>query len=248
MAKGQKKSNKEIRKPKAEKPKKNASQPSLKVARSRGWRTCATSERAGRYLAHPGRCRRLPGQGRGLPRRLAPRGAGQRWSATPAFARAGRPAGRAGGGRPTRSTRPTTGSPSAPDARAVVITGDILLADRCLKAGATVIAPNGKPFTAGSIGARDRDPRDHGRPARRGRRDRRRPAALRQGGPLALPPGARHRAGQALALGAGLLGLVRGDQLVELGDPPPLGRAATGSPFSRQVAHSALRSDSRFLR
>ena len=35
----------------------------------------------------------------------------------------------------------------------VVITGDILLADRCLKAGATVIAPNGKPFTANSIGA-----------------------------------------------------------------------------------------------
>ena len=36
--------------------------------------------------------------------------------------------------------------------RTVVITGDILLADRCLKAGATVIAHNGKPFTAGSIG------------------------------------------------------------------------------------------------
>ncbi len=34
----------------------------------------------------------------------------------------------------------------------VVVTGDILLADRCLKAGATVIAPNGKPFTASSIG------------------------------------------------------------------------------------------------
>jgi len=39
------------------------------------------------------------------------------------------------------------------DPRAVVITGDILLADRCLKAGAAVIAPNGKPFTANSIGA-----------------------------------------------------------------------------------------------
>jgi uncharacterized protein YaiI (UPF0178 family) len=38
------------------------------------------------------------------------------------------------------------------DARTVVITGDILLADRCLKAGATVIAHNGKPFTTGSIG------------------------------------------------------------------------------------------------
>jgi len=32
------------------------------------------------------------------------------------------------------------------------ITADILLADRCLKEGATVIAPNGKPFTANSIG------------------------------------------------------------------------------------------------
>ena len=38
------------------------------------------------------------------------------------------------------------------DALAVVVTGDILLADRCLKAGATVIAPTGKPFTAASIG------------------------------------------------------------------------------------------------
>ena len=38
------------------------------------------------------------------------------------------------------------------DARSVVITADILLADRCLKAGATVLAPTGKPFTPGSIG------------------------------------------------------------------------------------------------
>src|SRR4051794_30660965 len=38
------------------------------------------------------------------------------------------------------------------DAKTVVITGDILLADRCLKAGATVIGPNGKPFTPASIG------------------------------------------------------------------------------------------------
>ena len=35
----------------------------------------------------------------------------------------------------------------------VVVTADILLADRCLKAGAAVIAPNGKPFTLNSIGA-----------------------------------------------------------------------------------------------
>ena len=38
------------------------------------------------------------------------------------------------------------------DAQTVVITGDILLADRCLKAGATVIGHNGKPFTAATIG------------------------------------------------------------------------------------------------
>jgi uncharacterized protein len=38
------------------------------------------------------------------------------------------------------------------DAKSVVVTADILLADRCLKAGATVIAPNGKPFTTSSIG------------------------------------------------------------------------------------------------
>jgi uncharacterized protein YaiI (UPF0178 family) len=38
------------------------------------------------------------------------------------------------------------------DARSVVVTADILLADRCVKAGAMVLAPTGKPFTAASIG------------------------------------------------------------------------------------------------
>ena len=38
------------------------------------------------------------------------------------------------------------------DAATVVVTGDILLADRCLKNGATVIGHNGKPFTSASIG------------------------------------------------------------------------------------------------
>ena len=38
------------------------------------------------------------------------------------------------------------------DARSVVITGDILLADRCLKKGAVVLGHNGKPFTSASIG------------------------------------------------------------------------------------------------
>src|SRR5258706_6725702 len=34
----------------------------------------------------------------------------------------------------------------------IVITSDIPLASRCVKAGAEVIAPNGKPFTEQSIG------------------------------------------------------------------------------------------------
>ena len=37
--------------------------------------------------------------------------------------------------------------------RTIVVTADILLADRCLKAGATVLAPTGKPFTMSSIGS-----------------------------------------------------------------------------------------------
>lgn len=41
---------------------------------------------------------------------------------------------------------------AAADARSIVVTADILLADRALKAGATVLAPNGKPFTTASIG------------------------------------------------------------------------------------------------
>ena len=39
---------------------------------------------------------------------------------------------------------------AGPDA--VVVTGDILLAERCLKAGAVVLGHNGKPFTSASIG------------------------------------------------------------------------------------------------
>ena len=38
-------------------------------------------------------------------------------------------------------------------AETVVITADILLADRALKAGSKVLAPNGRPFTNSSIGA-----------------------------------------------------------------------------------------------
>lgn len=42
---------------------------------------------------------------------------------------------------------------AAADDATIVVTADILLADRCLKAGATVLAPTGKPFTTSSIGA-----------------------------------------------------------------------------------------------
>jgi hypothetical protein len=35
----------------------------------------------------------------------------------------------------------------------VVVTADIPLADRCLKRGAQVVGPNGRPFTPDSIGA-----------------------------------------------------------------------------------------------
>lgn len=34
----------------------------------------------------------------------------------------------------------------------IVITADILLASRCVKAGASVLGPNGKPFTADNVG------------------------------------------------------------------------------------------------
>jgi uncharacterized protein YaiI (UPF0178 family) len=35
----------------------------------------------------------------------------------------------------------------------IVVTADVPLASRCVKAGATVLAPNGKPFTEDSVGA-----------------------------------------------------------------------------------------------
>jgi uncharacterized protein YaiI (UPF0178 family) len=39
------------------------------------------------------------------------------------------------------------------DAHDIVVTADILLADRCLKKGALVVGPTGKPFTVESIGS-----------------------------------------------------------------------------------------------
>lgn len=46
----------------------------------------------------------------------------------------------------------TASAASVNDERCIVITSDILLADRCLKSGARVLSPTGRPFTAGSIG------------------------------------------------------------------------------------------------
>lgn len=37
--------------------------------------------------------------------------------------------------------------------RSIVVTADILLAERCLETNATVLAPNGKPFTKDTIGS-----------------------------------------------------------------------------------------------
>ena len=41
----------------------------------------------------------------------------------------------------------------AADRHAIVVTSDILLAERCLKAGATVMSPKGELFTPASIGS-----------------------------------------------------------------------------------------------
>ena len=80
------------------------------------------------------------------------------------------------------------------DARTVVITGDILLADRCLKAGATVIGHNGKPFTAASIGGAIAT-RAIMADLRAGGGCDRRTGAVREGGPVAVPAGAGRGAG-----------------------------------------------------
>ena len=70
----------------------------------------------------------------------------------------------------------------------VVVTGDILLADRCLKAGADGHRSQRQAVHDQFDRRRHCHPRDHGRLARRGRRDRR-PAAFRQGRSFALPVG-----------------------------------------------------------
>ncbi|MEM7663051.1 MAG: YaiI/YqxD family protein [Pseudomonadota bacterium] len=42
---------------------------------------------------------------------------------------------------------------AAATSETIVVTADILLAERCLKSNARVISPNGKPFTENSIGS-----------------------------------------------------------------------------------------------
>jgi len=51
-----------------------------------------------------------------------------------------------------RGLRPVCRGADRADGEAICVTADILLADRCLKAGAAVISPTGKPFTTASIG------------------------------------------------------------------------------------------------
>ena len=79
----------------------------------------------------------------------------------------------------------------------IVITADIPLASRCVKAGATVIAPNGKPFTEESIGMAlaTRNLMD----AAQGRRDHGRAETVCAARPLEFSLGARSGAGAAQA-------------------------------------------------
>ena len=72
----------------------------------------------------------------------------------------------------------------------VVITADIPLASRCVKAGAEVIAPNGKPFSESSIGMTLAVRKPDDRPALVGR-DHRRTEIILGPRPLDVPVGAR---------------------------------------------------------
>ncbi len=71
----------------------------------------------------------------------------------------------------------------------IVITADIPLADRCLKAGAEVIGPTGRAFTSASIGAAL---------AQRSIMEHRRSMGEATGGPKPFAPGDRSRFLQAL--------------------------------------------------
>ncbi len=67
----------------------------------------------------------------------------------------------------------------------IVITADVPLASRCVKAGAEVIAPNGKPFSRRVDRHDAGDAQPDGFVAQR-RRDHRRPKAIRAARPLEL--------------------------------------------------------------
>ena len=83
----------------------------------------------------------------------------------------------------------------------IVVTGDILLADRAVKAGATVIGHNGKPFTAASIG---------GAVAARAMAEQRRAYAVERGaGPGPTPFVAADRSRFLAALDAAVVRLRR---------------------------------------
>ena len=72
----------------------------------------------------------------------------------------------------------------------IVVTADVPLADRCVKRGARVIAPNGRPFTPELDRRRPCHAQPDDQPAR-GRRDPGRRPPVHAAGPLALPGGAR---------------------------------------------------------
>ena len=80
----------------------------------------------------------------------------------------------------------------------IVITADVPLASRCVKAGAEVIAPNGRRFTKDFDRHDAGDPQPDGFAAQR-RRDHQRPEAVHAARPLQLPRRARpgHRAADA---------------------------------------------------
>ncbi len=68
----------------------------------------------------------------------------------------------------------------------IVVTADIPLADRCVKKGARVLAPTGRPFTPQSIG-NDLATRNLMTELRDTGQDSRWWPAIRQAGPLAIP-------------------------------------------------------------
>ena len=80
----------------------------------------------------------------------------------------------------------------------IVITADVPLASRCVKAGAEVIAPNGRPFTE-ELDRHDAGDAQSDGFAALGRRDHRRPKAVLAARPLQLSLRARpgHRAADA---------------------------------------------------